>query len=258
MLSNRTLKTKPSLILFFCTLSLGACAHKPPKHDEVIKNYLADRTSLKNVYFFMRHGESVPSAEKRVCSSMKEGTDPKNGLTEKGKAEVEKNITAWLKNNESYVRPFAQKGQLFIVTSPFSRTTETAEIISSAIQKAFYLTQAPVPRVEDDLRERFFGKYEGHLKSAEIYKKVWEKDALNANNKDNGVESPNEVQTRVSQLVANLEDYSKSGLYFLVGHGDPLKILQTAFQKDRASVHALPDSVMPIKTAEIRELKLKP
>ena len=40
-------------------------------------------------YFGMRHGESVPSSQQRICSSMAAGIDPRNGQTERGRQEAQ-------------------------------------------------------------------------------------------------------------------------------------------------------------------------
>lgn len=232
-------------------------------------NQVASYSELSGIYYVLRHGESVPSSEKRVCSSFDAGVDPKNGLTEKGKGEVAESVKTWVKGNKKLLAKYLQQNKLVIVTSPFSRTKESADIFADTLQenlKGSLPTQYRAPGslrniivVEYDLRERFFGKYEGQLKSGEIYEKVWAQDTVDPNQTKGDVESPNEVQMRASEVVAKLEKQSKQAggkLFILVSHGDTLKILQTAFQKQSASEHCNKASVVPFKTAEIREFKL--
>jgi len=155
-----------------------------------------------------------------------------------------------------------------VVTSPFSRTRETAEVFVDTIQEKL---KSSLPKkyrngglrnvivVEDDLRERNFGKFEGQLNSGKVYDQVWAEDRVNPNNTKWGVESPNAVQARVSRVITELERQSQAAggkLFVLVSHGDTLKISQTAFQKQSASEHCNKDSVAPFKTAEFREFKL--
>ena len=233
-------------------------------------NQLAGSQGLNNIYIAVRHGESVPSAEHRVCGTMEAGTDPANGLTAKGREEVKQSTLNWIKENKKVLIPYLEKNNLVIITSPFSRTRETADIVADTIQgklKKYFPKSMQQPGalkaniiVENNLRERFFGKFEGQGNSDDVYKQVWAEDAKNPNNTKEQVESPNAVQSRTTGVVANLEKTSSatSGgkVYLLVSHGDSLKILQTGFQKQSASAHCNPNFVPKFKTAEFRQFTL--
>ncbi len=246
------MKTKyflPIALLLVSTLSFAA-----------EKNQLLDLNKLQNTYIAVRHGESVPSSEQRICSSMKAGRDPHNGLTEKGREEVKQSIKTWIEANRPSLVDHIKNETLIIVSSPFSRTMETSQIMKNTIIETFKPELGDIDvdiQVNDDLRERYFGKFEGQINSGEIYKKIWEQDKLSEKNKQDKVETPIAVQSRSSKVIAKLEKKSAlEHIYFIVAHGDTLKILQTAFQKQSPAVHATPESVAPYKTAEFRELHL--
>ncbi|HEX5035483.1 MAG TPA: histidine phosphatase family protein [bacterium] len=228
-------------------------------------NELLNVTTLNNDYVVLRHGESVPSSEGRVCATLKTGMDPANRLTEKGREEVVVSTKEWIEKNKNKLSGVIQRDELVIVTSPYSRTKETAEIFADTMTVAF---KAKLPKkyrktglrqlivVEDDIREREFGKFEGQTGSKEIYAKVWAEDDKNPSHSKWGVEPATAVQQRSSAVIKKYEAASSGKLYVLVAHGDTLKILQTAFQKQSASEHQNKDSVVPIKTAEFRYMKL--
>jgi len=263
---KRTIPWCMMLILSVPSLSFAAnnAASAPTS-----SNKLAPVQSLSGIYYGMRHGESVPSKEKRVCSQMASGVDPANGLTDKGKEEVAASATAWTKANHKVIANYLKKDKLVIVSSPFSRAQETAQILASVIQKNFKKDlprkyQGPdgiqkLVRVQDALRERDFGKFEGQGNSGEIYDKVWALDRKDPTISKWDVESAADVQERDSKFILALEEESKHAggkLYILASHGDTLKIMQTAFQKMSASEHANKDKVAPFKTAEVREFTL--
>ncbi len=252
-------------ILFVGAVPLPGVAGEPTDGS----NNLSNLPSLSGVYYGIRHGESVPSSQKRVCSSMEAGVDPANGLTEKGREEVVKNTTAWIEANQELIAKYLQKDKLVIVSSPFSRTKESAEIVADTIQVKFKKKLPKALRgngalkqrivIEEDLRERYFGKFEGQGNSDEVYKKVWVEDTKNPGHGKWKVESANAVQARATQVISKLEEDSKANggkLFLLVAHGDTLKITQTGFQKQSASAHCDPKQVPKFQTAEIRELVL--
>jgi Fructose-2,6-bisphosphatase len=266
---------KHSLTLFrlaatccFVLLLPTGLAQAKSKNKSSNDNALLSLPELNGVYFALRHGESVPSSEKRVCATMESGTDPKNGLTEKGREEVLLSSTEWIKTNKKMVQEYLEQDRLVVVTSPFSRTKESAQIFVETLQKKLkgsvpekYKKSGlqPIIVVENDLREREFGEFEGQLNSGKIYDQVWAEDRKNPRHVKWGVESTAAVQKRSSQVIVKLDQDSQASggkLFVLVAHGDTLKILQTAFQKQSPAEHANKESVVPIKTAEIRQFQL--
>lgn len=215
--------------------------------------------------FAMRHGESVPSSQQRICSSMTAGIDPRNGLTHQGRRESAAAGRAWIAAHGAEIRAAWQRGDLLILSSPFSRSRETAEVLVATLQQ-WRRSLAEVPgeapalpiRIEAALRERDFGRFEGQGPSGPIYRKIWDADARDPNASPGGVESASAVQRRVGALIARLEREARGRpgrLTVLVSHGDTLKILQTHAQGQSAAAHQNPTLVAPFQTGEIRELR---
>lgn len=229
-------------------------------------NALAGHAPLQGTYVGLRHGESVPSSERRICSSLAAGVDPRNGLTPKGDAETRAATEAWLTSHTALVETALRAQQLIILSSPFSRTRESAALIAETIEGYFQhhaslppnLLKPPI-RLEPDLRERNFGRYEGQLHSDLIYPRVWAHDAQDPAYTGEEVESALAVQRRVTAVVARLEAGTSAGegwVYLLVSHGDPLKILATGFNQSSAATHQDAHQVPPFRTAEIRVFRL--
>ncbi|MCX5940164.1 MAG: histidine phosphatase family protein [Cyanobium sp. LacPavin_0818_WC50_MAG_67_9] len=209
-------------------------------------------------YFGMRHGESVPSSQQRICSAMAAGIDPRNGLTERGRQEAQASSDAWIAAHGDTIRRAWQQGGLWIVSSPFSRSRETAEILVERLQH-WQRQQGPALaiRLEADLRERDFGRLDGQSPSGPLYRRVWDQDATDPSGTPWGVESAAAVQRRGAALMARLEREAAANpdrVTVLVSHGDTLKILQTSAQGQSAAAHQDPSRVKPFQTGEIRAL----
>ena len=172
----------------------------------------------QNTYYIIRHGESEANKQGLIISFPENGTKA-YGLTDLGKEQVKKSITEnkHLFNNKS-----------LIISSDFLRAKETAEIIKEELELAEVIFNTL-------LRERTFGELEkahhGH------YKKAWKLDKKNPDNKKWDIESPQEVLTRVTRLIKDLEGEFKQKTIILVGHGDPLQILRVGIQKKCPSSH---------------------
>jgi probable phosphoglycerate mutase len=197
-------------------------------------NYLKDVISLKNRYFIMRHGQS----ESNVIGILV--TDPANGidsygLTNLGKEQVK----------EAVLSNKLLDKETIICASDFKRARETAEI-------AMKVLKAKPVNHEKKLRERYFGIFE--KASVSNYAKVWLEDRVNPESKKYEVESANEVLSRVTSLILDLEKKYSGKNILLVSHGDPCQLLSIGFMKKSASEH---NTLKFIENAEIRELKLK-
>ena len=80
---------------------------------------------------------------------------------------------------------------------------------------------------------------------------VRELDTTDPTSKKYGHESVAEVMLRMSRVVLQLDKETKSCVYVIVSHGDPLQLLHTAFlglNPDQYRSHPF------IKNCEIREL----
>ncbi|VGO17250.1 Glucosyl-3-phosphoglycerate phosphatase [Pontiella desulfatans] len=172
---------------------------------------------LKNRYYAFRHGESLANVEGIIVSDPAVGT-LKYGLSETGRRQV----------RESIGKADEFDDQTLVVSSDFKRTAETAEIVREV------LGAAPVV-FDTRLRERFFGGWEGA--SHENYSQAWKKDAYDPDQVFNGAESTRSVRERMWAVVEALEKAHSNRKIILVSHGDPLMLLNTAFEGMDARRH---------------------
>jgi len=191
---------------------------------------------LKNRYFAMRHGQSEANVAGIIVSDPQIGCN-QFGLTALGQQQVIKSASNTSKLNQDTL----------IISSDFLRaknTAETTQKILNTLQPIQYSTA---------LRERFFGELNG--KNDSQYQIVWDIDQQNPDHQKFNVESANQVVSRVSALIMQLEqqyfDLHKNvgQKILLVAHGDVLQLLQTWFQNVPASQHR---SLPHLETAEIR------
>jgi broad specificity phosphatase PhoE len=186
---------------------------------------------LKNTYFAFRHGQSRANVEGIIISDPKVGTID-YGLTSEGRAQVQKSL--------SITNDF--NAQTLIYSSDFLRARETAEIIRETLSVTEII-------FDERLRERFFGEWEG--KPHANYSKAWKNDLFDPNQEYNGAESSKSVQERMWSIIQSLEKAHSGNVIILVSHGDPLMLLQTAFNNLGPERHR---SLPYIETAGCRKL----
>jgi len=191
---------------------------------------------LKNRYFAMRHGQSEANMAGIIVSDPQIGCN-QYGLTALGQQQVIKSASNTTELNQDTL----------IISSDFLRAQHTAEITQKILN-----TLQPI-QYSTALRERFFGELNG--KNDSQYQMVWDIDQQNPDHQKFNVESANQVVSRVSALIMQLEqqyfDLHKNvgQKILLVAHGDVLQLLQTWFQNVPASQHR---SLPHLETAEIR------
>lgn len=188
-----------------------------------------------NSYFVLRHGESRANVRKVLQSSLEDGKRKSNGLTDKGKKQVEDSVQEILARG-------VLNDKTMIVASPFSRAVESAQVAKVILGVAGIV-------IEEDLRERFFGKLDGE--KTVVYDNVWKMDKLNEVNKESGVESQDAVLVRMLKVIKKLEKNYQGENILLVSHGDPIDILRTFFNDQPLSKHSVNEK---IKNAEIIKL----
>ncbi|MBN1778706.1 MAG: histidine phosphatase family protein [Candidatus Buchananbacteria bacterium] len=183
----------------------------------------------------MRHGQAGNNLDKVIVSEPKEGK-AKFGLTRQGIDQVKKTI----RQNKFL------SGNFIIYHSDFKRTTQTAKLVSKTlgIRKVY---KTPL------LRERFFGQLNGTATKNFIL--VWRNDQKDIKHGYAGGESVNDVLSRTTKLVADLEKKYQDKNILLISHGDTIEILQAAFLK--VDLLKRTKLVKHIKTAELRQLKFK-
>jgi probable phosphoglycerate mutase len=176
-----------------------------------------DVPGLKNRYYGFRHGESLANVEGIIVSNPELGT-VKYGLSDKGRRQVEQSVS----------KLAAVTRDVVIVSSDFRRTLETAEIIRSQLRSASV-------RTDVRLRERFFGEWDGTCYLH--YSDAWQGDEIDPDQEPGGAESANAVRSRMVEVVNALDAELAGDDIILVSHGDPLRMLQSAFENLEASLN---------------------
>ena len=197
-------------------------------------NNLSAITQLNNRYYVMRHGHSLGNQQGIIVSHPQNGCAG-FGLSEQGRDQVQASLQmdSLLDTNT------------LIVSSDFNRALESAAITRQALN-----SKSPI-ETDIRLRERNFGELELGPDSA--YQAVWQHDKQDPDSSHRAVESVNQVMSRVTGLIVDLERRFVDTSLLLVSHGDALQILQTAFAGRDASTHR---QLQHLQTAEIRCMRL--
>ena len=141
------------------------------------------KSSFRNSYLLMRHGESDTNVSGLILSDPKIGCE-RFGLTERASQQV-----------IASAKGFIDEAITQIVCSDFLRTFQTAQSVADTLS-------LPQPEPEVGLRERYFGDWEGM--SAEHYENLWQRDEA-ANQSDDQVESPEAVLQNGLNVLSRLE-----------------------------------------------------
>ena len=108
----------------------------------------------------------------------------------------------------------------------------------------------PTPvRLEQNLRERDFGKFE--LTDQQNYNDVWQHDLSNSSGCTNTVESVEKTLARALKVIYRLEQDYQNQTILLVGHGDVLQILLAHNKHINPRLHR---SLNSLANADIRSL----
>ncbi|KAG7975691.1 hypothetical protein I3843_06G112000 [Carya illinoinensis] len=177
-------------------------------------------SSMRNRYWVLRHGKSIPNERGLIVSSMENGTSAEFQLASNGVKQAElagKSFLKALKENS------VQLENVRIVYSPFSRTTHTAKVVASMLNLPF---EGPQCKAMEDLRERFFGP-SFEMKSHDKYSEAWVLDEKDPFMRPEGGESVDDVASRLANAMEAMESELDGCAVLIVSHGDPLQILQT-------------------------------
>ncbi len=185
----------------------------PVWKDEVTKEILVigsledlkKYSRSKNIYHAVRHGEAESNARGILSSH----SDNPHHLTPKGRAQVLE-ASKWLKD----------KGIDLIITSPFVRTRETAEMIS----KNLGLNPQGIV-VEKNISEINVGIWEG-TSFAEFQKKFAHADRFDM--RFEGGESYTDLKKRMGDFIYGLEKKYSGKTILIVSHDSPLFLLTSA------------------------------
>ncbi|KAG0601316.1 hypothetical protein M758_11G101400 [Ceratodon purpureus] len=180
-----------------------------------------EQAKLKNRYWVLRHGRSVPNESGLIVSHMNNGVLPIYGLAPSGLLQAEGAGELFLKELEVAGIPL---DHVRIFASPFRRTLETAEAVVSTMSTVAHAK--PAIKYLEGLRERYFGP-PLELQSHEHYPEIWAIDAIDPLVGPEGGESVAEVAIRVSEAIVHMEAEVQGCAVLVVSHGDTLQILQT-------------------------------
>ncbi|XP_042414018.1 uncharacterized protein LOC122002773 isoform X2 [Zingiber officinale] len=153
---------------------------------------------LRNSYWVLRHGRSIPNEKGLVVSSLENGTLEKYGLASEGFNQARLAGELFLKEvEETNILP----ENVQICYSPFSRTTDTAKTVANVLGIPFEGSQC---KALIEFRERYFGPL-FELHSHEKYSEIWALDEKDPFMPPEGGESVADVASRIALGLAAIE-----------------------------------------------------
>ncbi|MBA0688139.1 hypothetical protein Goari_005944 [Gossypium aridum] len=204
---------------------------------------MATSSFLRNRYWVLRHGKSIPNEKGLIVSSLENGVRLEYQLASEGVDQAELAGKLFLKELKENDIPLENVRMCY---SPFARTRHTAEVVASTLNLPF---EGPQCRVMEDLRERYFGpSFEllSHDKQQpeslvllgllsfltfvlhpKQYTEIWAMDEKDPFTRPEGGESVDDVASRLASAMATMESEYQGCTILVVSHGDPLQILQT-------------------------------
>ena len=120
-----------------------------------------------------------------------------------------------------------------IICSPLKRTRKTAEIINENKQVETI--------IDDRIRERELGEFEGHDITEEIENKIWD---YNLNYKISGGESLYDFEKRILDFFKDIKQKYSDKNVLIVAHGGIAKVI-------KAYIYGMPES------KNLSEIKMK-
>ncbi|GER50202.1 phosphoglycerate mutase family protein [Striga asiatica] len=187
-----------------------------------------DGSFVKNRYWILRHGKSIPNEKGLIVSSLESGMLEAYQLASDGVSQARLAGESFLKATKVRKDKHLKENEIDlknvrICYSPFSRTKHTAKEVASVLNIPF---EGPQCKVVHDIRERFFGS-SFELQSHDKYPEIWNLDEKDPFMQPEGGESVADVVTRLARALAIMESEFEKCTILVVSHGDPLQILQT-------------------------------
>jgi isoleucyl-tRNA synthetase len=200
-----------------------------------VEELLTRSRSSGNRYIVMRHGEALTNAQNTAATVLGSAFDK---LTDLGKTQA----LATAKELEG-------ENITMVITSPFSRTRETADIVAD------HLGIAPDDRVVDDrLHEMQAGVKEG----SSIYE--WDLTFTGEgwyDAKPEGGESHADVRRRMTEFIFDIDARYRDKTILIVTHECPAQMLSAAAARATAATLD-PHTKLWIETAEAHEIAFSP
>lgn len=166
---------------------------------------LKDGIGRRNSYLLMRHGESESNANGGIISSKKENNDH---LTSKGKEQVFASAES-IKDTENID---------LIISSPFMRTKETAEIMAEELG----LNKNDIV-YDERLGEIFCGENEGTLWKDFVIKNFSGKEER-FEKKVDGAETLDDVRQRMMEFFYDIDKKYEGKKMLIVSHAGPINL----------------------------------
>ena len=183
-----------------------------------IQTVIAEATwinDMKNRVVVLRHGFARTLEAGLVVSGLPAGEQPEYGLTDEGG-------TLARKSAEEALREGLLSGDELVVSSPFSRTRDTARILCDVLG---------IDGFDEDhrLRERYFGEYD--MGPHDVYPSVWVLDREDPAQTVRGVESLIAVTERLFDFFCEWRGKT-DGKMVVVTHGDPALVIRSLFVRE--------------------------
>ncbi|XP_004140403.1 uncharacterized protein LOC101220672 isoform X1 [Cucumis sativus] len=180
---------------------------------------MATASFLRNRYWILRHGKSIPNEKGLIVSSTENGILPEYQLAPEG---VEQARLAGVQFLKELKENSILLENVRICYSPFSRTIHTAKVAASVLNLPF---EGPQCKMIENLRERYFGP-SFELLSHDKYEEIWALDEEDAFKRPEGGESVEDVASRLAKAILEIESLFQGCAILVVSHGDPLQIVQ--------------------------------
>ncbi|XP_072966502.1 metal-independent phosphoserine phosphatase [Typha angustifolia] len=181
---------------------------------------MAERPSfLRNNYWILRHGKSIPNERGLIVSSLENGTNPEFGLASEGidQARLAGELLQKVLKERNIL-----SDDVRICYSPFARTVDTAKVVASVLGISFESSRC---KEMIEIRERYFGP-SFELLSHDKYAEIWALDEKDPFRSPEGGESVADVASRLATALSAIEAEFQGCTVLIVSHGDPLQILQ--------------------------------
>ncbi|KAJ8625680.1 hypothetical protein MRB53_034210 [Persea americana] len=201
---------------------------------------MSTSANLRNRYWVLRHGKSIPNEKGLIISSLENGRLAEYGLASEGVSQAQLAGELLLKELKAKNIPLEN---IRICYSPFSRTMQTAKMAASVLNIPFEGSQC---KVMEELRERYFGPTL-ELLSHDKYTEIWALDEKDPFMPPEGGESAADVASRLATALATIEAEFQGCAVLVVSHGDPLQILQTILHAVNRSSESSEDILSRIK-----------
>ncbi|KAK3412828.1 hypothetical protein EUGRSUZ_I01511 [Eucalyptus grandis] len=159
----------------------------------------AAAAGLRNRYWVLRHGKSIPNERGLIVSSLENGTLPEYALASDGVDQARMAGELFLQALKENDIPLEN---VRICYSPFARTSHTARVVASVLNIPFEGPQCK-------------------------YTEIWALDEKDPFQKPEGGECVDDVASRLAKAMVDIETDFQGCAVLIVSHGDPLQILQT-------------------------------